>query len=187
MTDHILLQKLHTQPNAGMELLMERYAGLVYTVVRGVLPPDLFSAGDAEECAADVFSEFYCDLDKYDPRRGSIKGWLCAMARNTALDLVRRRGRERGAVSLDDCPAGLEPGSEGSLEGDFENAETRRALLEAVRDLGEPDRQIVLRKFYLGQPSREIAQVLGLTVSNVDTRTHRALKKLREALGGDQA
>ena len=70
-----------------------------------------------------------------------------------------------------------------SLEGDFEDRETRRALMDAIRSLGHPDRDILVRKFYLGQSSREIALALNLTVSNVDTRTHRAIQTLRDRLG----
>ena len=60
----------------------------------------------------------------------------------------------------------------------------RRQLLEEIKALGEPDSTILLRKFYYRQSSKDIARDLGLTVSNVDTRTHRALVKLRKQLGG---
>ena len=51
--------------------------------------------------------------------------------------------------------------------------------------LSKPDREIIVRKFILGQSSKEIAAILGLSVSNVDTRTHRAIKKLKKELGDD--
>ena len=55
-------------------------------------------------------------------------------------------------------------------------------VLEAVEELGEPDREIMLRKFYLGEPSAQIAARLGMTAGGVDTRTHRAVEKLRKKL-----
>ena len=58
-------------------------------------------------------------------------------------------------------------------------------VFEAIKDLGELDSEIIIRKFYLSEPSKKIAKKLGMTVSAVDTRTHRALKKLREILGGE--
>jgi len=50
--------------------------------------------------------------------------------------------------------------------------------------LGEPDHEILIRKFYLLQPSKVIAEKMGMSVSAVDTRTHRAIAKLRDMLGG---
>ena len=166
MGDQELLDVLRRTPERGMAALMERYAGLVYAVVKRRLPGDLFCPADVEGCAADTFSEFYLDLGKYDLRKGSIRSWLCVIARHNAQDLVRRRYREAGVIPLD---RELEAADDG-------------AVLEAVRGLGEPDREIVLRKYYLGEPTREIAARLGLTASNVDTRAHRAVEKLRGKL-----
>ena len=47
------------------------------------------------------------------------------------------------------------------------------------------DSSILIRKYYLGQSSKTIAEELGMSVSNVDTRTHRAIMKLRTAMGGN--
>ncbi|MBD5118792.1 MAG: sigma-70 family RNA polymerase sigma factor [Clostridiales bacterium] len=179
MGDQELLDALRRTPEQGMAALMEQYAGLVYAVVKRRLPGDLFCPADVELCAADTFSEFYLDLDKYDPGKGSIRSWLCVIARHNAQDLVRRRYRETGVIPLD---GELEAAAGVVLESGLEERELRRAVLEAVRGLGEPDREIILRKYYLGERTREIAARLGLTVSNVDTRAHRAVEKLRDKL-----
>lgn len=177
MEEEAMLRMLREHPEEGMSALLERYAGLVYAVVRGALS-GAFCAADIEGCVADAFSEFYCALDRYDPARGSLKAWLCTIARHNALDLLRRRGRDR-SLPLEEA-AEREDGCD--LEGDFEDQEQRKALLEAVQALGEPDREIVARKFYLGQSSRVIGERLGMTAANVDTRTYRAVAKLRKAL-----
>ena len=64
------------------------------------------------------------------------------------------------------------------------NADERRRLLEAVKDLGEPDSIIIIRRFYFGQRSKEIAKDLDMTVSAVDTRLSRAITKLHSMWGG---
>lgn len=76
--------------------------------------------------------------------------------------------------------------SEVAAQGDADDEELRRRVIKAVKDLGDPDSKIIFRKFYYGESSKEIAKALGLTVSNVDTRTHRALNKLRKMFGGDE-
>ena len=185
MPDDALYQLLKIDPEAGMKALIDQYASLVYAVVRGKLFAPPFDPSDIEHCVADVFSEFYIELDKYDPERGSIKALLCVIARHNALDLLRKRQTAPPDLSLDG-ETFPDLTDDFSLEGDFEDQETQRTLMEAIRNLGHPDRNILVRKFYLGQSSKEIALALDLTVSNVDTRTHRAIQTLRNRLGGER-
>lgn len=173
MRDDEILGLLREDPEKGLKALTARYGGLVYAVVRR----NLGGAADAdiEACAADVFAEFYLELDKYDPSKGSLKAWLCVIARHNALDAAREI---KETLPLDE-----EIISEASsVEGNHENAELRRAVLDEVKSLPEPDREILLRKFYLGESSKEIAARLKMSVSNVDTRTSRAVEKLRKRL-----
>lgn len=176
MGDAELLELLRKKPEKGLKALIAQYGGLVYTVVRRNLP-EAICAADAEVCASEVFSEFYLDLSKYDPSKGSIKAWLCVIARHNAIDLARRSTE---VLPLDEEISADIGGI--SLESDLEERELRRAVLSEVKSLNEPDREILLRKFYLGESSREIAARLKMSVSNVDTRTSRAVEKLRKTL-----
>ena len=185
MEDLALLELLRSDPERGMETLMDDYGGLVYAVVKSKLRSPAFCPADVESCAADTFSEFYCDLGRYSPDQGSIRSWLCVIARHNALDRLRRHYREGQNVSLDD-EAAAPIADDFSLEGDLEDRALRAELAEAVMALGRPDREIILRKYWLRQSSREIAKALHMTVSNVDTRAHRAIQKLRERFGGER-
>lgn len=178
MQDWEILDTLRQTPELGIKTLMEQYGRLVYVVAKNRLPIDAFCAADVEDCVADTFNEFYLGLDKYDPEKGSIRSWLCVIARNKALGLVRRRYRESDAFPLDEELTADDTLMESSLE----EQELRAVVLAEVKAMEEPDREIVLRKFYLGEPSKEIAARLGLTVANVDTRTHRAIERLRKKL-----
>ena len=73
-----------------------------------------------------------------------------------------------------------------TLESELAESELRRELIEAVKALGEPDTSIIIRKYYLGESSRTIADALNMSVSSVDTRTHRALNKLKNLFGGEK-
>ena len=179
--DDELLKKLRKEPEAGMEMLLKQYTGLVYAVVRSKLQASAFCDADIEDCVSDVFSEFYCDLDKYNPKSGSIKAWLCVIAKHNAIDYLRKYYKEAGNISLDSDEAYEQYADEFSIEGNFEKDNVRIELMKAIKSLGEPDCEIIIRKFYLSQSSKEISDKLKLTVSNVDTRTHRAIKKLRES------
>ena len=185
MEDSKLLRLLHKDPSAGMEQLMNQYAGLIYAVVKSKLNGPHYVSSDLEDCVADVFSEFYTALAKYDPTISSIKSYLCVLARYHATDIARKRERQRGDVSLDDGDSLLQIADSFTVEGDFTEDALRHEVLSAVKALGEPDASIIIRKYYFGESSKEIADVLKLTVSNVDTRAHRALNKLRKLFGGN--
>ena len=115
--------------------------------------------------------------------KAGIKAWLCAIARHNSLDRVRKQ-RSLSVSSLDD-PNIPEIEDDFSLEGEFIEKAERKRVLDAVKALGEPDREIIIRKYYLGQSSKTIAQRLDMTVSNVDVRTHRAVARLKDSIGGE--
>ncbi|MBQ8399449.1 MAG: sigma-70 family RNA polymerase sigma factor [Clostridia bacterium] len=186
MEDRKLLRLLEEDPNAGLEQLMNLYAGLVYAVIKGKLSESYYVSSDIEDCMADVFSEFYADLSRYDPRVSSIKSYLCVLARYHAVDVARKRERQRGDVSIDDEECFLQLPDDTSVDSVLAEKELRKEVLLAVKALGEPDSSIIVRKYYFNQSSKEIADALKLTVSNVDTRTHRALSKLRKKFGGNR-
>ncbi len=185
MEDNRLLRLLHKDPNVGMEQLMNQYTGLVYTVVKNRLDDSYYLSSDIEDCVADVFCKFYAELSEYDPAISSIKTYLCVIARNQAINLSKRRGIE-GGISLDDEQSLLQVASDVMIDSELAEDDLRREVIKAVEDLGEPDSNIIFRKFYYGQSSKEISKAVGLSVSNVDTRTHRALNKLRKMFGGKE-
>ena len=186
MQDDELINILKTDPNTGMTLLLKQYAGLIYSVVRHKLAGQTFCDADIEHCVADTFSEFYCDLDNFQNAAGSIRAWLCVIARNNAYDRLRRYKKEAGTLSLD-AEGIAEPWDDTfSVEEALVTKEFREELLREIKALGEPDSTILLRKYYLSESSKGIAANLNLTVSAVDTRAHRAIQKLRNLFGGER-
>lgn len=183
MKDDALQKLLLEDPDTGMKKLIGKYGGLVAAVISGKLRSQSFSKEDVEDCAAETFFEFWRGFEKSPCRGDELRARLCVTAKRNAIDRLRKAYRQPETVALDSDEA-PELRDEASLEGGFESKESRLALISAVKALGKPDSEIIIRKYYLGQSSAEIASAMGLSVSNVDTRTHRAVKKLREILGG---
>ena len=73
-----------------------------------------------------------------------------------------------------------------SLEERFAEEDLRERVLSAVKALPEPEREILLRKYYLGQSSKEIAEKLGLKPGTVDVKAHRAVRILKARLGEEE-
>jgi RNA polymerase sigma-70 factor, ECF subfamily len=142
----------------------------VYAYVAALLR-DRFAA---EDVTALAFERAYRRRGSFKPSRGSARAWLFGIARNAALDELRRRGR---SVSLESDVG--EPNAETHA-----GAETglRRAVVRAALDLLTPrERELVALKFFAGLTNAELAAVIGTTETNAGTRLHRVLGKLREA------
>ncbi len=132
----------------------------------------------AEEVTATAFERAYRKRSRFDPRRGEPRAWLFGIARNAALDELRRRGRQ---AELAAEPADLAsiPAHEGA-----EASERRLALTAALATLEARERELIALKFFAGLSNAEIAAVVGVSESNAGTRLHRAVTKLREACDG---
>ena len=128
----------------------------------------------AEDVTATAFERAYRKQRSFNPRRGTQRAWLFGIARNAALDELRRRKR---IATLADEPADDDVAPEGEAE-----AAERRAIVRAALATLEPrDRELIALKFHAGLSNAEIAKVLGVGESAAAMRLHRAVTKLREA------
>lgn len=147
----------------------------VYAYVAGLLR----DTPAAEEVTAAAFERAYRKRNRFDPGRGEPRAWLFGIARNAALDELRRRGRQ---AELAVEPADLESFG---VEESAERSELRLAVSAALERLEPRERELIALKFFAGLENREIARVLGISDSNAGTKLHRAMTKLREACDGD--
>jgi RNA polymerase sigma-70 factor (ECF subfamily) len=152
------------------EALYQRLLPRIYGYVASLLR----DSAAAEDVTALAFERAYRRWRSYRPARGSAESWLFGIARNAALDELRRRAR-RSAVEIE--VADLEPESWRHVEEGV-----RRA---AVRALAPRERELVALKFAGELSNAEIARVLGISESNAGTRLYRTIEKLREACHED--
>jgi RNA polymerase sigma factor (sigma-70 family) len=130
----------------------------------------------AEDVTAAAFERAYRKQRSYKASRGSERAWLFGIARNAALDELRRR--KRGAALAAE-PADVDA----TLPEDAAEAALRRAAVRvALTRIDARERELVALKFHAGLDNSEIAAVLGVSVSNAGTQLHRAMTKLREAV-----
>ena len=129
----------------------------------------------AEDVTSQAFERAYRKRKSYDARRGSERAWIFGIARNAALDELRKRKR---TAQLD-----AEPEDTAALpEEEADRALRRFAVRAALASLDARDRELIALKFHAGLDNAELAAVLGVSASNAGTRLHRALTKLREIL-----
>ena len=129
----------------------------------------------AEDVTAQAFERAYRRRASFNAKRGTRRAWLFGIARNAALDELRRRRRHTELVT--------EPADDDAVIADdaVEVSLRRAALRRAMADLSARERELVALKFFAGLGNAEIAQVIGTSETNAGTRIHRVLEKLRSA------
>jgi RNA polymerase sigma-70 factor (ECF subfamily) len=128
----------------------------------------------AEDVMALAFERLYRSRARLDHRRGSPRAWLFAIARNAALDELRRRRRQPRHELEDELAADRDRGEA------LEDVERRATVRDALAALPLREREVVLLKFHGQLSNSELARALGISESNAGTRLHRALARLRE-------
>jgi RNA polymerase sigma-70 factor (ECF subfamily) len=150
-------------------VLIRRFQARVYGLTLSITR----DRGSAEEAAQDAFVKAWRYAASYDPRRGTVAGWLLSIARNAALDHVRARGRRPERADLE---------AAGDVVGrdDIESAyEELAPLAGAVRALPDEQRAVLMAAVYHGLTAREISEAWDLPIGTVKTRLRLALDKLR--------
>jgi RNA polymerase sigma-70 factor, ECF subfamily len=171
-------QILTSPPLPAAETSWERFEALyrssrddVHAYVLTLLR-DRSAAEDVTELA---FERAYRRRRTFDRRRGEERAWLFGIARNAALDELRRRRRLATLISEPDDR--VDPGADDGAEVALRRTSVRVALAK----LPARERELVALKFHAGLTNAEIARVLGVSESNTGTLLYRTMEKLRKA------
>jgi RNA polymerase sigma factor (sigma-70 family) len=167
-----------TQPTSGSAGTWERFEELYRSSrddVFAYVVTLLRDRGAAEDVTALAFERAYQRRATFDRRRGQERAWLFGIARNAALDELRRRRR---LAKLTAEPADQE--QESVVDG-ADVALRRTVVQTALKRLSGREREIVALKFHAGLSNAELAKVLGVTESGAGTLLYRTMQKLREA------
>lgn len=169
MTNDALYKLLLEDPEQGIAALIQQYGGYVHTIVRSKLQ-DAGTAQDMEEAVSDVFVMLWQWTQSHADTQANLRAMLAVMAKRHAINRFYALTRQSPCSSLDELP---------ELTTESAAADDSVILMETVKSLGEPDSEVILRRYYFGQSSREIGAALGLNPNTVDQKISRGLKKLR--------
>ncbi|MDQ1694736.1 MAG: polymerase sigma-70 factor, subfamily [Frankiaceae bacterium] len=178
LEDAALLARVAEGDEAAIESIYERYGGACFALARRIL--------NDTQLAEDVVQQVFLAMwqgSGYDSRRGAVSTWLLSVTHHKAVDAVRREGTRRKRLAgeqalLEIAAAG--PGPDDEVWAHLRAQRTR----DALRVLPAEQREVVLLAYYGGYTQREIADLTGLPLGTVKSRTLTALRRLREQLGG---
>jgi RNA polymerase sigma-70 factor (ECF subfamily) len=134
----------------------------------------------AEEVIQEAYVKIWNGAGQFNPGLSSPITWMVSVARNRAIDVVRKRGE----ASIEDEPSAMEvAGDNPDPLARQEMTEELKRLLECIGRL-EPDRQkLVLLAYYNGWSREQLAQKFETPVNTVKTWLRRSLLDIRECLG----
>ena len=170
-----LLSRVAARDATAFAALYKQTSAKLYGVVSRILP----RADAAAEALQEAYVRIWEKAGDFDPRRGSPLAWMATIARNRALDEVRRVL----PGSLDDLPESFEPAAdEVDPLAARERSEALGALVKCLQALDEEKRAAVLLAYYRGFSREALAKRFGRPVPTIKTWLHRSLAQLRDCL-----
>lgn len=169
-TDYALVSALRSGDQNAMARLYDKYSSIVYAVALRVLGDTAI----AEDILQEVFMQLWRNPGVFDSSRGNLAGWLSVIARNRAIDSLRKRKPE---TDIEDVVVSVHP----DLASE---AERSRAMQKVRGTLGEmpPAQRTALEMAYFeGLTHSEIAAKTGEPLGTIKTRIRSGLLALRKA------
>ncbi|MBR2177131.1 MAG: sigma-70 family RNA polymerase sigma factor [Clostridia bacterium] len=174
MDDSRLAERLKMNDETALAEVIGRFTPIVSTVIYNVSGGSL-SSEDIEEIASDAFTALWYSRDKII--NDKLKGFICRIAKNKARDRLRRL--DKGiAVNIDDVV--IEDGLK--VAEKIESDDINAVLHEAVGNIGEPDREILIRHYYYYQSAAVISDRMNLNTDTVKSKIRRTREKLKKIL-----
>jgi RNA polymerase sigma-70 factor (ECF subfamily) len=168
--DAALIARMRAGDQSAMADLYDRYSGVVYGVALRVLA----NTTAAEDVVQEVFLQLWRNPQVFNAERGRLAPWLAVIARNRAIDHLRKRPAED---DIDELPI--------STGVDLESDSAQKLAIEKVRDvlaqLPPDQRKALEMAFFEGMTHTEIAGKTGEPLGTVKTRIRTGLLALRKA------
>ncbi len=169
-SDEEIVERVKRGDTALYEIIMRRYNQRLYRVARAILRDD----AEAEDVMQDAYVRAYQHLHQF-AGRAQFSTWLTRIAVHEALSRLRRRNRNQqlddtgqdGEISMNMVETSPDP------EQSASRAELSHLLEEALLDLPQPYRTVVMLRDVEGMSTAETAATLDLTEDNVKVRLHR--------------
>ena len=173
--DVVLAERLLARDEEALREIIDRYAAGVHGVARRVIAEPT----RAEEVAQDTFLALWRRPGAFDPTRGSLQTFLFGVARNKAVDVVRREESLRRTRDSLAAEMAVVPEAASGTAAVEERAQVRDALLQ----LSPVQREALVLAYFGGRTYREVAQELGIPEGTAKTRMRDGLLRLRELMG----
>ena len=157
--------------NLNPNQIIKNYKPLVVKSVSKVIKNKM----DSEEVVQDALIKTLANLNKFNPEKGSFATWIATLAKNTALDFVRKKDYKIWNNSTDSIPEVFTK----ETEPDRRLVLCREFLKNSFKELTAIQGQIINLRFNENKSYEEIANLLNISIEHTRVLNHRAIEKLR--------
>ena len=175
MNDPELAVRLKKGDQKALETIIMKYTALVSTIIYNVSKENM-TREDIEEVTSDVFITLWNNRDKILPEK--LKGYICCIAKTRALNKLESVMRKGNVISIDD----YDFEDDFSIEYHTESKDVNSELRKIVNDIGEPDREILIRYYFYYQKTSSIAEIMKLNLETVKSKLKRTREKIKKIL-----
>lgn len=172
--DSELYEEVQKGDQQALELLYDKYEKILYSFSYRMT----HHKESAEEVVQEVFIKVWKGQGNFDSSKGKFSSWLLTIARNAAIDLMRKRKEPAYELKERDAMTSDEPSTEDLVEWKERGAQLR----EAIATLKEDQREMIESFYFQGATQRKIAEQFDLPLGTVKGRIRLALRHLRNAL-----
>ncbi len=170
-SDLALVTALRSGDQGAMAALYDRFSSIVYAVALRVL----HDTGAAEDVLQDIFMQLWRNPGAFDASRGNMASWLAVIARNRAIDALRRR---RPQDDIENVIVSVEP----DLASEADRSRAMEKIRGALQGMPPPQRSALEMAYFEGLTHSEIAEKTGEPLGTVKTRIRTGLISLRKVL-----
>lgn len=177
ITENNLTEEIGNGNPAALEYAIDTYGKLVYKVVNSAL--NLSEDKDyIQECVSDIFTAIWYNIKTYDKEKATFKSWLIAISKYKAIDYRKKLIKNSNIEDINE----YDIKADNDTEEYIISLERKSEIIKVIKELGEVDCEIFIRRYFLEEPIDDIAKSLGLTRQAVDNRLWRGRKRLKEKM-----
>lgn len=179
LKDEAILDLIYEKNELGLSKLADKYEKLLIHIAKSILGS---RSRDIEECVNDTYLKIWNHIEQYDIEKASLKTYLKIILRNTAINKLRHLNRREEIELPDDISdiAKYYIDNNQNVEGKVFSKEDIVQLSNIISHLKEIDKELVIRKYFYLQSSKDIAKATKMTVTAVDSRLSRLRSKMKK-------
>lgn len=171
MTDAAIVAGIRSGDESSLALLYDRYSRVVYSVALRVVG----DTGQAEDILQEIFLQLWRNPDSFDASRGNLGPWLSVIARNRAIDAIRKRKPQ-------DDIADVVLASSTNIEEEADRNRAGEKVRAALAQMPPAQKQALELAYFEGMSHTEIAEKTGEPLGTIKTRIRSGLIALRSVL-----
>lgn len=176
LQDDVLIEKLINEDQKAFAYMIDTYSKLLWVVVSSILG-SIGTVQDIEECISDVFVQVWRNPKAFNKQKGSLKSFLAIIAKNKALDVYRKLSKTK-IIEINE----IIHAPDDDLLNYILEKEMCEELYTAIESLNEPDKEIIIRRYFFNEKPAYISKNISVPVKEVENRLYQSKIKLKKIL-----